>query len=373
MNKILIITFGLFCLSLASNLKSAKQTRESVESVTADDDHLRAYEATWYPDNAPRVIELEGIEIDKTSSVSATVSVVEFVMTTIAQSTVEFLYYEANAEIPANGANISDFNATAFALVLRNFVVYEFVDRNGVEGFQNGTTDQVTGFYDLSDPYLPWKALVINESQIVGADGNSYKLWFVTAETVDEVFALQFVVSGTPIKVGDTKITPDSIKIDFAIRWFTDLHVAANWTTGPSPNISYFETAQVGLLSAFGADALSVEETNGNATANPSLNFASASATGFFSYETSANVTVTGEQIEGEVYATVNAPNSDTEDAFKEGWIVKIIWFSFEGYRPSEVVWDPEFGSEINYPSTSSSNFVQPCIFITFVMWLLFN
>jgi len=370
MNKLIFLFAGLVCLTLATTqLRSVEEVRGSVSGSSGDDDHYRAYEATWFPDNHPRIIQIKGVEADKTSSNTADLSAVEFDMSTVFQSTIEFLYYHADADIPANGGNITDYSATAFAFALRNFMVFEYVEGNGINGFQNGTNDNITGYYNLSSIDLPWNDLIINESQITGSDGNTYKMWFVTAQTTDEVFLIRFLVSGAPVQVGNVKLTPDSIKIDFVIRWFTDLHVPALWTTGPSN----FANAQVGLLTGLAADAFGVNSTNGNETSNPSLTFGSSAAAGFFSYETKANVTITGEVAEGTVHAEVDTPNDpSTTAAFQAGWIIRVMWFSFEGYRPSEVVWDPEFGSTIDY-STSSSNMIQPCLFVMIVMWLFFN
>jgi hypothetical protein len=45
----------------------------------------------------------------------------------------------------------------------------------------------------------------------------------------------------------------------------------------------------------------------------------------------------------------VNIPQASVNVGWAAGWNFKILFFSFEGFRPNLVFWDPVFGSDIDY------------------------
>jgi len=246
-----------------------------------------------------------------------------------------------------------------------SFAVFEYLERNNVTGYQNDTEDVITGLYDLSSPYLPWKDLVY-ERQNYTVNDTEVSVWYVTAETLDGVFTVRFVIAGVNVVVEGVALSTSSAKIDIDIKWFTDDHVKANWTTGPSA----FPKAQVGLLSVFVAEAAEAE-FNGDSqnplnNSNPTVSFVMGQFVGFFSYETQAGTVVDGVQAVGYVHAEITeaAEGGEISNSFSEEFVVRILWFSFEGYRPSEVSWDPEFGalgtSQKTNPTTSTSTSSSP-------------
>jgi len=200
-------------------------------------------------------------------------------------------------------------------------------------------------------------------------------------KTTDEVFLLRFIVTGTPVEVGGVKLTPDSVKIDFGIRWFDNpLHVNTTWTTGPS-SANDFPNAQVGLACAMAALAVGAEATNtGPTNDQPTLQFTTESGgfTGFFSWTDKADVIVEGLEASRGVRANIidsNDPN--TQAAFAAGWVLKAMFFSFEGNRPSEVIWDPEVGTHIDYElvdaaSESSASILSTSIFALLMIFAIF-
>jgi len=340
---------------------------------------LRAYEANWFPLINPRAIQLKGIALEKTGNTTGTIDAVEFDLSTILQTTLAFAYFHAESELSDNG-NGTDVSASLFAFATRAFFVFEFDEKNGVPGFQKDA-DTITGGYDLSKLELQWKPMKINHSMISNENGDKFKVWYITIETTDEVFLLRFIVTGTPVEVSGVKITPDSVKIDFAIRWFENpLHVNTTWTTGPSDPVD-FPNAQVGLACAMAALAVGAEATSSGPTNDqPTLQFTTESGgfTGFFSWADQADVIVEGYEASRGVRANIidtNDPN--THAAFAAGWIIKAMYFSFEGNRPSEVIWDPEVGTHIDYDvvdqvEDSSSEASILSSFSVFVLMMIF-
>jgi hypothetical protein len=141
------------------------------------------------------------------------------------------------------------------------------------------------------------------------------------------------------------------VKIDFAINYYNNPnHVAAAWSTGVSDPAVY-PNASVGFLvltvSEFGAASF-VNGSNTNATG---INFSNGGFTGLFNWAPNANTTVSGIVASRSVWvhAVDSASGSTVDLNWAAGFSFKILIFSFEGFRPSLVYWDPVFGSNINY------------------------
>jgi len=353
-------------------LKSTEElAREVVVTDAVAGEKLRAYEATAFPIGAPRDVSLIGLALQKNSNgKGGSIDVVEFDLVTLLQTSLAFGYFHAQSEVTNTTNGGSAVTASAFAFLLRMFTVFEFDDNNGVDGYQNGTSDSINGHYDLSSFFLEWKPLVVNHSMVTDASGNQFKVWFITAQTLDEVFLIRFTVAGTPLSVGGVHITPDSVKVDFQVNWFTDMHVPALWTTGPSTAAAH-PNAKVGVAMAMAALAeKAASQTDGTGDEQPQVTFATAGYVGFFNWTSTADVVVQGV----EAARAVNADVQETDDpnftgAFKAGWIIRAMWFSFEGTRPASVAWDPQVGSNIDYNSSASSNVV---IFALIALLLLF-
>jgi len=204
--------------------------------------------------------------------------------------------------------------------------------------------------YDLSNTNLQWKPIRIN-STVVGG----FKVHFVEAQTMDDVFLLRFVVAEKPVFVNGIRITPDKVKIDIAIRYHNPLHVPAAWTTGPS-NSTLFPNAKVGYLAITFSQFAAAGFRNGSATGNVAgeLTVAAGGFMGNFSWAPTAQFTVNGNVNNGAVYASATDNTAKVQGAAIAGYSFKLIFFSFEAFRPSLVFWDPTFGADINYDTVDA-------------------
>jgi len=363
-------------------LMSKQEVRDSVVVVDAGSDHLREFRADWWPSVDPRVLQLAGISIQKNDDNTADVDAVEFVLSDLFQTALLFAYYHVDGQLPTgNGTGLTNVNAAAFAFALRVFGIFEFVDGNGQPGFQNGTADILTGFYDLSSAFLQWKPMDIERSNVT-VNGTTFNVFTITIETLDNVFLLRFIACGYPVQVEGVKINPESIKVDLQVNYFNNpLYTGQTlFATGPSPAV-LAPTAQVGLFMAMAAAAETIHTSTNPATQNPVVNFQAGGYTGFFEWAPNANVTVQGYEAEGAVIETLQAVNnSDVQAAFEAGWIIQIMYFVFSGARPDSVAWDPTLGTKMVTPSTtggfSNSASASPiqfvvvyaCFFVSFFL-----
>jgi len=128
----------------------------------------------------------------------------------------------------------------------------------------------------------------------------------------------------------------------------------------------------VGLTSAMGALAASAVVQQGTTTANPALTFQTTDFVGFFSWEDEAGTIVNGVEASRAVTGTV-VPVEDpsVQGAFQAGWLLRLMIFSFQGARPSEVNWDPEAGAEIDYAAIDAASSLQPA-FVVVLLALIF-
>jgi len=276
-----------------------------------------------------------------------------------------FAYYSAEATLNANG-DPKTVAAAAFAFALQSYAAFEFEDRDGVPGFQftnASNRDILTGFYNLSSPLLAWKPISVNETTVTGPQGD-FKVHTFTAETLDEVFLLRLVVTGNPIMVNGVRISPDQIKVDFAIRWFDNpKHVLAPWTLG----FSNSTTANVGMFALYAAAAAAVGVVNGDANNSPALQVKSGAFVGAFSWAPTANSMVQGVEANAVVRADFIDLNSnpDVKAAFIAGWTIKFVAFTFNASRPTEVLWDPVFGASIDYAQMQGASVMTvPAFFV---------
>jgi len=219
----------------------------------------------------------------------------------------------------------------------------------------------------LSNVFLSWKGITVNTSTVTGTDGTPFNVFIATAETTDEVFMIRFIVAGRPIQAEGVKITPDSVKVDFSIKWFNNpLHVKAAWTTGPSDSTKY-PNAQVIITSAMAAKAGIATQSQGT---SPALTFATGPYAGFFTWAPNAEFTVDGVVAGSDVVASVSDPTSNTTASFLAGWVIKVMIFTFNGSRPDEVAWDPSFGANLDYSSLNGAFPQQPALLLAVLMVL---
>jgi hypothetical protein len=313
-------------------------------------DRLRVLQINEFPANSPRVIDIRGLSAGK-SSVSGFIDAVEFDLTTINQTALLFQYAFEAVSLP-NGPSTQPNAAVAaaFAFALRAFFVFEWENNNGIPGYQANSSDVIIGGYNLSSESLPWKPITVNTTTFQGVN-ETFKVSVITAETLDGVFLLRFIAAEKPVNVGNVRISPDRIKIDFVVRYYNNpSHVPSAWTTGASDPAAH-PNASVGILaftaSKFGVAAF-VNGTNTNATG---INFGSGGFNGIFNWSPTADTEVSGVAASRAVWvhAVDSTGDSSVNVGWAAGWNFKILFFSFEGFRPNLVFWDPVFGSDIDY------------------------
>jgi len=245
----------------------------------------------------------------------------------------------------------------AFFFALRSLALFEFLDNDGVPGFQqtNGTNaDHMVTFYDLSNPNLAWKPLVINTTKIMDTNGTLFNVSYIEAETLDEVFFVRFVVTERPIYVGSVLVTADKSKIDFGIKYYNVKHVAADWSTGPST----LNTTKIGYLAVTLSAAVFADFKNGTAVGpgeSSAISFGGEGVVGSFEWDPTADVHVQGEVVKGAVYAQVTDHSTRSSADVFATFNFKFLFFSFEGHRSDLIFWDPVMGANITYNTASTS------------------
>jgi hypothetical protein len=332
---------------------------------------VRALQITSFP----RFLEVKALSAEKTTN-TGTLDAVHFVMNTYHQASMYFGYFTAAAQIPPDGSNPTAAVAAAFAFALRALAIFEYQENDGTPGFQvsNGVNkDVITGFYNLSHTDLPWRPIDVQRRQITGISG-TFNYTTVAMETLDGVFFMKFILTEKPISVDGIRITPDQIKVDFAIRWFTTSHVPSLWTFGPS-NATLVPTARVGIVGLSAAAAAVVGAVqNLPGGRDSTLRFAQGAFVGFFAWAKNSTAVIQGIQAGAAVYDYVVDTNNDPSyaAAIIAGWVVRFMWFSFDAVRPSEVYWDPTFGADIDYAALESAgSSLFPCSIALFFAFML--
>jgi hypothetical protein len=331
----------LYCTSATSYGKRQEVARFTAAEVS--NGKLRVLEVIQRPAVDPRFIQITGISVQGNEK-RGVVDAVQFNMTTYNESTLSFAFLHGEAEGPTTSIE-------AFFFALRSFAVFEYLDNDGISGFQqsNGSNaDQIVSMYDLSKSELPWKPLVINSTIIKDENDKTFKVSYVEAETADDVFFVRFVVTEHPIYVGTVLVTADKSKIDFGIRFYNEKHVKASWTTGPSNRTD----AKVGYIAITVAAAVFANFKNGTAIGpgeKSAVSFAAAGVVGTFEWDPTAEVHVQGAVASGAVYSQVTDHYATTSTEVFAAYSFKFLFFSFEGSRPDLIYWDPVFGADINY------------------------
>jgi len=297
-----------------------------------------------------------------------------FFLNTLGETTLQFNYFTQSQNVRSN-ANPGPKNtaSTQFSIAFRAYNVFEFDNNDGVPGFQetNGPNkDVVTGFSDLSNLFLKWNPIVLQQEVI-----NGNNVTTVTAQTTDNVFLIKLVFTGKPTQVGTVQITPNQVKVDFAIKWFNNpLNVKSFWSTGPS-NATAHPNAQVGLFAVTAAEDASFSHVNGTDTA--SITFKKSNFTASFQYANNVTVDVNGVELDAQVHVhdadVTNNQNVNMD--WIANWAYKITFFSFEAARPSLVYWDPILGADGQTasptPTTSGAETMPLAVILLFALLFL--
>jgi hypothetical protein len=335
----------------------------------------RSLQVFVFPPNAPRLIEVDGTALTK-NNVTKTLDAVQFFFNTLGETTLQFNYYTSSQNVRSNtNPGPQNTASTQFAIAFRAFNVFEFDNNDGVPGFQETTGpnhDVITGLYDLSSTFLQWNPLVIQQEVINGQNTTT-----VTAETADNVFLVKLVFTGQPLKLGSAQITPNQVKVDFAIRWFNNsLNVKSLFSTGPS-NATAHPNAEVGLFAVTAAENSYFSNSNGTNLA--SLVFKTSNFSAAFQYANNVTVDVNGIEKDAQVHVHLqDATSQNVPMDWTATWTYKISFFSFDAVRPSYVYWDPILGADdgtttpTTTPTTHTSDAQSVSIALFVVLALLF-
>jgi len=349
--KLLLISL-LFAYAFAQQAVIGGAARVQVSQLGATD-VIRALQVNVFPlpPLIPRVLEVRAAQVTINGNVSARIDACRFVVNTLSECAIYFQYFAAAASLPAPGVPnpISEAAAVTFAVVIKKFAIFEYLDLDGTPGYQFGTADNITGIYQLGHANLSWKPPVYNVTVIVGVNRN-VTVHAVVWETSDEVYYMRYFLSDFPVMINGIRITPNAAKIDIGVRWFDNpKHIPAIYTTGPSAH----PTARVGILAVVGGfvAAAGIQVQHTNTSTSGSLGISARGFAAAFNYVRQANATQKGIAVAGVadvrahvIDVTANGNFSAQAAAF-QGWTVKLVAFSFEGIsRPQEVFWDPTIG-----------------------------
>jgi len=330
-------------------------------------DIIRAIAVNWVPSPPPlaRAIEIRAIAAFRTPNLAA-IDAVRFILNTYNDVGIFFQYFAAAIRVPVQGTAmnpVTDGAVADFALYVKKLAVFEYLDNDGVEGYQHGGSDNITGIYFLGHPEVRWKAVVYTNNTII-VGNRTVTVHVLTWETLDGVFYIRLYVADAPVTVNGHKLDTNRIKLDVGTRWFdNNNHVRTNFTTGPSAAAN----ARVGIIAihaAFGLVAFAQVNNTGGATPSQ-VSYTSAKFVAAFDYLNTADATTNA----GTVAATaalrvhvVDVNNAQQFNAFAaQGWVVKIAFYSFHGVnRPSEIFWDPQVGGSPTPPPGADTNQPAP-------------
>jgi hypothetical protein len=352
----LLLTLVLF--SSASEIDVNIASRVSVDT-SANVTNRRI----WYVVDGPGFIAGLGISVTRAPGFSD-VDAMFAGLTLIQQCALGFAWFESATDYSLNNANGNSVTfqsaAAAFAFFSRFWGIVEYLDTNGIPGFQPG--DAILSFYPLSRTNLTdWKP--INVSSVTLSTGDV--VYVVTIQTVDEVFALQVFIAPRPIIADNATIDQDSVKIAIEINYY-------NYSGASSdPN------ARIALAVLVGA-AEAVSFTSGT-VASVVIPSGNSIYRGYQDWDlgfTLANTDGSNAR-SGTVqsYWEVKFSNvSEIQGQYEAGWIVSAAYFSFgvNETRPGHIWWDPQMGATVNYYGNSHALQLAPAaltlVFIFFVV-----
>jgi len=335
--------------------------------------------------------DIRGVKSD--NNVDLSVDAIAFVMNVLTETTVAWFYADAAVDIDIVGGNVSFVGAKAgfLGFAHRAFGIVEYVNTNGISGFQ--TNDTVLGGYDLASDTLglQWCNIDVDVYNVTDANGVLIKVRSASVITVDNVFGFRVTSIGTYGTIDGVKVDPNTIKIDFIINYYNNSYFVQGdpFARGNSPSNN--PNAQIALVTGFAAVAAGGEvgvfksitqDPSGNSGTGVAYGVsagASGAAAGLYSYYTYAQnaqvQVIGGGYIKAGVVATKtllanptgngywNIAQTLSEGAYAKWGTVDLAIFSFEQIRPSQVYWDPSLGGNTpNFAGTYSSSLLLMAI-----------
>jgi len=324
-------------------------------------------------------------------------SAVAFEMDTFCTAELGWFFADVAGDIDVNsGKNLSLAASAAFlGFVGRAFAIIEFEDTNDEEGYQ--ATDKFLTGYDLSSCFIDWCDIATSVTEVSDSDGNPIKVRSAAAVTADKVFGFRATSVGAYATINGENVDPNTIKIEFIINYFNNPCLEENllitWpalVTVPSS----CPTSQIALVTGYAAIAEAfatknfVTDPNGNSNDKVvyGVSDSASSIYGFYSYEASADATVSvvGGVKAGAVAVFYSTPLNGS-DPTGHGYfnpksaILSGVWaaaavgsvgiavFSFNATRPNNVYWDPSAGGSSSSQVTLSISILL-CFFILYLL-----
>ncbi|GAM17451.1 hypothetical protein SAMD00019534_006260 [Acytostelium subglobosum LB1] len=274
-----------------------------------------------------------------------------------------YTYVHKTFDAIINGDNGTISKSETFAAVFSPFIIIEYEETNGVEGYQYGN-DTLLGWArnDKWDATDYWKFSVTKANFTTTTPDNQsipFTVTTVNATSPNGLFSLSFSISDAPVSVNDTDITADQTKINIEIKGYYDNNVNpatkncdvkpgnfACQSTGASNNNNsrlalgsfvgvgtanaLFRSSPHGFLKTHGGGnvdavfdwATTVSINGANATANVSTSFSDF------------------KKGEGHLNPDVNVDGDSNNIG------AQIMVHSFDYIRPQSIYWDPTFGGQ---------------------------
>jgi len=397
--------FLFFCVIFAASAFGPITERDTVVAVDLGPNRLRIVAVSEFPDFVnPKAVEVDAIAAFKDNK-TGTFDAASFRFVTPAfvdpnvtnyetQLTQYFAYFTAREQIiQTDMGRVDKIDAAFFQQAFRIFDIFIYVNKDGVPGYQfsfanpinlcvggNPNADCLLAMYGLSNAtQVFWNNLAFSKVTLT-YQGTNFNIYSLTASTTDGVFTYTFhVVEHTAIVNGKT-ITPDFTKIDIRIQYFN------NALFTPPAYVTATPAAAVGIF-AISVGSVAAASFIGGVAAN-THQFGIGKVTGFFAWEaaaiTSAQGVINGTST---VYFTIlsaAAIQAATQVSLGQlgflkvvvgvyavfGWALDLYWFSWAEQQPSDIMWDPTFGANINY--NSGGTFSIPITMILSAFLLLF-
>jgi len=375
-----IFLLAIFTTCCLAGSLSEKEIQDTVVGVDIGNNKLRAFSVTAQPDfSTPYAITLAGLDATRfpNGDVAGDAAIFRFVTPQFNpfsdnQLSVYFGYWAAAISHNVNENTINQVSAS-LQLLVRFYDIIIWKNQDGVEGLQFSldgdllcssgvtTTDCLIEAYDLSK--ATWKPIAYNTYNNT-YNNQVYTVYVFTAETQDGVFALNYTVASRPVQVNGVTINSDQTKMDVVIRYFDN----PNYTNVTSDPDALVGLTAIGAASV-GASAISLSANGASAS---KLEFGNGTYKGYFSWEGNCEVNTSSgintqsvgfKQITAADLAAMNQLNPyviywqvvyNLYAGF--GWALRLYYFSYSGTRPSQIVWDPEIGGDLNYATDAPAS-----------------
>ncbi len=195
--------------------------------------------------------------------------------------------------------------------------IIEYVDSTQT-GF-NGTQDIVSEL-----EFKQWDPIQYTVSNVNGVD-----VYVITATTSDQVFSLVIRISTSIIDLGNSTLTPNSVKIDVIINDYNYVN----------SNSSLAVKAKIKTESKLEMDDETVEEAAGFVEGESQVGIGLLSA-GFFSWADTAEA----DGVTVDVISSTLEDSSSEDTDLEENETSNKLYFSFMATNASSIVWDPKVG-----------------------------